>query len=334
MKILNYILLLLSCFAGSQQASASSNKDNINNNTRTEKIKEGTVIITENRVNGAEGGSVIFKSNSVEERKKDIFFKIVATFKCALDNKECIKSLQSTLRLDQGTHFCNPSCSCDRQKSFAHPFQTAGTMPYQDGDGGLLNPILKEYIVTSEKINGENFVGARVELSGKVAADGIAPYEFDKTQYGNGYNGPTKRIDRYTGKEFLATPCWEPSPLEQAILGAVKERAADRQLSDLTDYYFPSEGTYFARIYEDCVKKEWTSNVDDTDSGKRCSPCTDLIKKHFPRSVYWRSQWYTDKKDQRVGQKEAERYRRSVKDTITACEFNTFKVSVQQQESD
>ncbi len=282
------------------------------------------VVETSIRNNSLEegGGFVEFKCDSSQERKKDIFFKIVATYSCSSANKDCEKKLKKWLELRNDWSVCDGNlCKEAHSHSYKHPFQAAGTRPYENGDGGLLNPVLKEYSVESKKIVDDSCEAVRVTISGRVAADGIASYEFDNTQYGKGYHGPYTAYDAFTKKEYTAIPDWEPSILEQAILGALKERAADRQLSDLTDTYFPDGNCFFSELFKECVKKEWTSKVDENDSGQRSAECVDLIKKHFPRSVYWSSK---GRNELRAGEIE-----RSYFGRVQSVELSEFEITVE-----
>jgi len=280
------------------------------NNWEGEKVGVATVSTSEN------GGSITYKPYKQDARKKDVVFKAVSVLKCHPNNKSCNKRLQHMLTL-KGNCGCSDSCShTDPYPTYSHPFMHSG-LPYVNGNGGLLNPVLREYRSSAEKVDSADAHGVRVEISGRVGADGIAPYKFDKNHYGEKHDPKEKYI-------------YEPTILEEVLLGAVKERATDRQLSDLTARWFPENGGNHSEKFRQCVKHVFTSKKDEADSGQIAPECQDLIQRHFPRSVYWPSRWTHD----RLRSGEYDRWwfflgEKSKDDSVTKIELTDLDVSVE-----
>jgi len=203
---------------------------------------------------------------------------------------------------------CDGSC----HKTPNHLLIGAGQRPYTFGNGGLLNPTLLKYDVIAEQIEG----GARVTVRGVVETEGIAPLALNATEYGQCHNDDPNI-------EY----CYETSWLEDAILGALKERSVDRGLSDLTDTYF--SGGEFLQEYNKALITEWTSHLNDEDDGKRSPEHAAMIKRHFPRKGYWPSRWHNS---QRSGRYESEllTYWNREKDGATfKVTLDSFKIDVE-----
>ncbi len=214
---------------------------------------------------------------------KKISFRAVARYKCSRSDAKCLAILERLLKPTTNTHTCHEDCKCDGFTSLVHSLITAGRKPYTHGDGGLLNPKLLAYDTVVKKNEEEDFVTVDVTAEGIVEADGIGAYKFDRTRMGHSFLGTNY------------DSCYEMSELEEAILGTLKERAADRQMSDITDTYFPSRGSRFAERFRECVKEEWTTTKEGKE--KSLSPeCQDLMMRYMPRSVYWRSRWNKENK--------------------------------------
>lgn len=109
-------------------------------------------------------------SSTTEKRNRDIFFKAVATFTVGKTSKKA----------EQVTFYTK------------HPlFESHMKPPYSEGNGGLLQPILKKFEVKRlpilEPLDGKNVAGVQIDISGCVAANGIAHYEFESTHIGEYY---------------------------------------------------------------------------------------------------------------------------------------------------
>ena len=237
-----------------------------------------TVCLTDE--NGKNGGMITYiadyANNSHSYRKRKISFKAVAQIMSDSDDI----TYKNYLEFRNSYHLCKGvPCDCKTQ-TFLHPLIRAGKQPYQDGNGGLLNPILRRYCVKADEIIHGDRKGARIEVSGIVAADGIAEYEFDKEYYGQPYG----------------LYVYEMSLLEAIILGALKERAVDRQLADYDEagfaYYadHPTINKHFNTFIE-CIKKEYTSKINIHDTGKRSVEHEGLIQRHVPHDGYWRNKF-------------------------------------------
>lgn len=189
-------------------------------------------------------------------RRRNIFFKTVAVVTVGKNNQHAQTLLESE-----------------------HPFVNQylwpkpNYRPYQMGNGGLINPVLVAYETLREPTIGEDRVSVATTIKGHVAADGIAEYLFDKTYIGQ--HTPKFKYNYKLGHDVL----------EEAILGYLKERAIDRQRSDLTKHFF-SHGA-FANRFVKFIKHEWTSAEGPDDSGERTELETDLIQRHFMRSCFW-----------------------------------------------
>ena len=198
-------------------------------------------------------------------------------------------------------------CDGNCYKTLTHPLIAAGIKPYQSGNGGLLNPELQEYSVRSVVTDD----GVRVTLKGIVEADGFAPQAFNETHIGQS-NNENKAIRH------------EPLELEELILGALKERAVDRGISDLTDTYF--DGGKNQERFEECVKQEWSGSSDDAKTlvSSRCNECAELMRRYCPRTVIWHSNW---EKGARKGDMQSKQLYRTFK-TSVKIKLDTFEVHV------
>lgn len=241
-------------------------------------------------------------------KRRDIFFKTVVLIKVGLTNS-----------------------FADRLPNERHPLLERGyrNKPYTDGNGGLLNPVLKKFEVKSEPIKETDHTGVRIEVSGHVAADGLAPYEFEKIYFGN-HNSKTSEFE---GKTYRKTN-YEMSILEEAILGVLKERAVDRQLSDITKGCFDAFSKKpFAERFISCIKNEWTSKQNEQDTGLRTPAEDELIQRHMARSTFWSSRWNTpsnapDGLHIRTGEYYRKQFLNGDTDSKASIELTEFELSV------
>ena len=220
-------------------------------------------------------------SGQKTKKKRDkIFFQSTATLSF---NKECPILLSQYVdphNINHDALGCSYyQCDGNCYKTPTHPLIAAGIKPYQWGNGGLLNPYLKEYSVTSVIVEG----GVKITLKGIVEADGFAPQIFNQTHIGQS-NDIKHR--------------YEPETLEELILGAITERAADERYHDYleyTDAYF--NGRKNQERFEECVRQEWSGSSNSTNRG-RTNECAELMSRYCPRSIVWRSGW---NKSERMG---------------------------------
>jgi hypothetical protein len=194
------------------------------------------------------------------------------------------------------------NCDGNCYKSPTHPLIDAGKKPYRWGNGGLLNPELKEYSVTSVIVED----GVQVTLRGIVEADGFAPQAFNET-----YIGQSNNTDK----------TYEPEKLEELILGALTERSIDRRMSDLIDTDF-DRGNNQER-FEECVRQEWFSSSGYNMIASRDHKCTELIGRYCPRTIYWHS----SRLHPTIGIMESHRLSKNF-GTDVQIKINTFKVHV------
>lgn len=246
------------------------------------------------------------KLEEVNTRKRDIFFKTVATIIVGTENNLFKFLEENDLDLPH----------------FRHPLIEHNEQPYKNGNGGLLNPVLKKYNEKKDLVEGENYKGVQIEVSGHVAADGIAAYEFDNIYMGEHYCKTTK----YKG-EICQKGNYEMSKLEEAILGYLKERSVDRIKSDFTDKSFLIAETPFADEFRECIKHEWTSKQKNEDTGLRTEQEDKLIQRHMARSTYWPSRWHKPE-NMRSGEHFRKESLKGEKDKFASIELNEFEVDV------
>lgn len=207
-------------------------------------------------------------------RKKDIHFHCVVILTCDEKNERCFRELQELLEPDSFSSTGFP-------QSRIHPFiddACNSHLPYATGNGGLLNPILRWYMIEGGNISTEEQFGGRFIVSGVVSADGLAPQELDSEHPSSKY----EPRDTYTHT---------PSLLEEAVLGALQEQLVDYRLNYIDPFYRrgapPSSESYEHRdLFTQCIKHAWTSKNPKQygDNGKLAPECHALIKRHFPRS--------------------------------------------------
>lgn len=239
-------------------------------------------------------------AQKIEKRKRDIFFKTVATFKV-------------------GSQRASAKSIIDRQHPLIEYLQKG---PYLSGNGGLLNPVLKGFDIKKTAIGGQGYSGVQIDVSGCVAADGLASYEFDNTNIGDHYQSTLV----HEGKTYQKSE-YQMSMLEEAILGTLKERAIDRQTSVITDHCFHLAKTPFADRFTSCIKHEWTSKQSDQDSGIRTPQESELIQRHMTHSAYWPSRW-NNIKDRRAGETMRLERLDGENDPHASIELNEFEVKV------
>ncbi len=100
----------------------------------------------------------------------------------------------------------------------------------------------------------------------------------------------------------------------------------DRGISDLTDHFF--DGDEFLKKYIEIIKAEWTSHLSDNDDGKRSPEQNDMIKRHFPRKVYWPSLQRVDQ-FRRSGRMESDELSDISKTANFKVMLDTFKIYVE-----
>jgi hypothetical protein len=251
-----------------------------------------------------------------DARKRDIFFKTVAVIKVGLNNKYA-QSIIDFCKEQGSTNYLWP-----------HPLCEGAGMPYKDGDGGLLNPIIRRYETVKESVTGPDYTGVQIAVSGCVSADGVAAYKFDNTHIGNHYEKYVLGTwDPYEGK-LLKKDHYKMSKLEEAILGFLKERMIDRQISDLCKRPFTTVAKMsFADRFAQCIKHEWTSKQNGQDSGLRTDLESDLIQRHMARSTYWPSRWHSPK-DMRSGEEMRREHLHGNDDPYASVELSEFEVEV------
>lgn len=247
-------------------------------------------------------------------RKRDIHFKTTAIIKLGLSNKKA-PSLLDAIK--------DPENRCNW---WQHPLleHSMGQIPYTQGNGGLLNPILRNWEQVKENIKGEGYTGLRIAINGCVSADGIDAYKFDNTHIG-------KHFDKYV--MYKGERCkkghYQMSELEEAILGFLQERVIDRQKSDLCKGPFCSmEKLNYADRFAQCIKHEWTSVQNAQDTGIRTEMEKELIERYMARNVYWPSQWQKVL-NMRTGERiRQERLDPAGNDPHASVELSEFEVTV------
>lgn len=292
--------------------------------------------ITETYKDGAPeaGGQVVYKSSSTEQRKYDISFKAIMNFNGPtkdyhIEDQPDVQNSQQrkdyNKRLETFKYYLGLRCwsvcpvinktnePCEHTRTYPHPLISNGHIPYTSCNGGLLNPVLKEYRVTAANNSDAKRRIATVIVEGVVSADGLDFQKLNATSIGKAYGNVAN----------------DPSALELAIAGHLKERTVDRQLSDITDAYFEDYVVHpYAEKFKKCVEAEWSSNLSATDNGMRSVECEDLIKRHFPRKAYWPSRW-GNPKGMRIGYRDVHQHTfQSPKEPDDASMQMTFDVVV------
>lgn len=249
-----------------------------------------------------------------DARKRDIYFKTAVLIKMGLNNKH-VKSLIDSVK-EAHAH------------TWEHPLNEYSYIPYKDGNGGLLNPILRNYEKTKETIEGEGYTGVRIAINGCVYANGIAEYKFDNTHIGGHY----QKYFRFDGEPYngqiVKKDHYKMSKLEEAILGFLKERAVDWITADLNKAVFVHMGKLnFANRFAQCIKHEWTSMQNVEDSGIRTEMEEELIERYMARSTYWPSRWQTPEK-MRSGESFRRQWLDPANDPQASIELTEFEVKL------
>lgn len=298
-KQLLYLVLIINIFslkAGEEPKYSDQEYFFIKKEHATEVVRLATS-------DGENGGMVVYTAGSTNEyRKRKISFKAIA-YTLSKSGNLAYKNNLKFHNSCHGSSLCKGIiCDCKMQ-TFSHPFIIAGRRPYQNGNGGLLNPILKTYCVKADEITHSEGKGACIEVSGVVAADGIAEYEFDND---------------YQGKPYAPYE-YEMTLLETIILGALKERAVDRLLAHSDEAYFnyhADNRTINKHFYAfiECVKREYTGPINVNDKGERSPEDENLLKRHIPRT-------YNPSRGERWGVAEYSLNGRKSKQEITELEI-------------
>jgi hypothetical protein len=121
--------------------------------------------------------------------------------------------------------------------------------------------------------------------------------------------------------------CYETSWLEDAILGALKERLVDRGLSDYSKAYFSGGQNLYD--YNKFILAEWTSHSSDKDDGKRLNEHDALIKRYFPRKGLWSSRFNQDKRSGRIHSDLLTYWSKQKDNAQFKITLNTFNISVE-----
>lgn len=247
-------------------------------------------------------------------RRRDIYFRTTVLIKMGLNNKR-VQDLIASVKEERAVLWDHPLCESEK-------------VPYKDGNGGLLDPILTNFERVKEQIAGDGYAGVRIALNGCVSADGIAQYKFDDTHIGSHYqkylthDGQTYKKDHY-----------KMSKLEEAILGFLQERVIDRQKYDLCKEPFLRMATLkYANRFAQCIKHEWTSIQNTQDSGIRTDMEEELIERYMARSTYWPSKLETPQQ-MRSGEIFRKKWLDPENDPLAAIELTEFEVNVQMPET-